>query len=187
MKPEAQFFETSAAFRAWLRHNHRKADEIHVGYFKKHTSKPSITWPESVTEALCYGWIDGIRRRLDDERYIIRFTPRRPRSKWSAVNVRLVAELEASGKMTQAGRAAFESRTDPNSKGYTYERMEAMLDKASLCTFKQNRAAWTYFEAQPQGYRKKMIGWVMSAKREETKYRRLDQLIRGSAAQKRLI
>jgi len=187
MRPEAQFFETSAAFRAWLRRNHREADEIHVGYFKKHTSKPSITWPESVAEALCYGWIDGIRRRIDDERYVIRFTPRRPRSKWSAVNVRLVAELEASGKMTQGGRAAFEARTDPDSKGYTYERTEAILDKASLRTFKKNRAAWTYFEAQPQGYRKKMIGWVMSAKRNETKYRRLGQLIRGSAAQKRLI
>ncbi len=126
MKPKVQFFDSSAAFRAWLRRNHRMADEIHVGYFKKHTSKPSITWPESVAEALCYGWIDGIRRRIDDERYVIRFTPRRPRSKWSAVNVRLVAELEASGKMTQVGRAAFESRTDPKSKGYTYERTEAI-------------------------------------------------------------
>jgi uncharacterized protein YdeI (YjbR/CyaY-like superfamily) len=186
MTPKAQFFKTPAAFRAWLRKNHRKATELQVGYFKKHTNKSSITWPESVAEALCFGWIDGIRRRIDDERYVIRFTPRRPGSKWSAVNVRLIAELEAAGKMTQAGRDVFESRPDPDSKGYTYDRPDAVLDKVSLRTFKKNKAAWAFFEAQPPGYCKKMIGWIMSAKKDETRHRRLDQLIRGSADGKRL-
>ena len=186
-KPKVQYFESPKAFRAWLRQNHRKADELHVGYYKKHTGKPSMTWPESVAEALCYGWIDGIRRRIDEDRYQIRFTPRRPRSKWSAVNVRMMAELEAAGKMTQAGRAVFAARPDPDSKGYGYESTEAVLDKGSQAAFKKKKSAWAFFEAQPPGYKKKMIGWVMTAKRAETRSRRLDQLIRSSDAKKRLM
>jgi uncharacterized protein YdeI (YjbR/CyaY-like superfamily) len=187
MKSKPIFFETPAIFRAWLRKNHREATELHVGYYKKHTGKPSLTWPESVAEALCYGWIDGIRRRIDDQRYVIRFTPRRPKSIWSAVNVRLVAELEASGKMRKAGRDIFEARTGANRKGYTYESEHAGLDDSRLRTFRRNESAWTYFEAQPPGYRKKATWWVMSAKRNETKDRRLAKIIRASAAQMRLV
>ena len=183
----AQYFATPLAFRVWLRRNHKTETELQVGYFKGHTGKPSLTWPESVAEALCYGWIDGIRRKLDDDRYVIRFTPRRPKSKWSAVNVRLIAELEAAGKMTKAGRAVFDARPNPTSKGYTYERMDAVLDTVRLRAFKKSKDAWKYFDAQPPGYRRKVVWWVMSAKRDETRDRRLEKLIEGSAAGVRLM
>lgn len=186
MNLSAQYFATPAAFRAWLRRNHNTETELQVGYFKEHTGKPSLTWPESVAEALCYGWIDGIRRRLDDDRYAIRFTPRRPKSKWSAVNVRLIAELEAAGKMTKAGRAVFDARPNPTSKGYTYERMDAVLNTVRLRAFKKRKAAWRYFKAQPPGYRRKVVWWVMSAKRDETRDRRLEKVIESSASGVRL-
>jgi uncharacterized protein YdeI (YjbR/CyaY-like superfamily) len=182
----ARFFRGPAAFRAWLDKNHRTAAEILVGFKKRHTGKPSMTWPESVAVALCYGWIDGIRQRMDDERYTIRFTPRRPSSVWSAVNVRLIAELEAAGGMTDAGRAAFAARKDPTSKGYSYERREADLDEARVARFKRNRAAWRFFTAQPPGYRKLMLWWVMSAKQEVTRDRRFARLLEASAAGKRI-
>ncbi len=185
-KPKPTFFKTSAAFRAWLRTNHKKADELIVGYHKRHTEKPSMTWPESVAEALCYGWIDGIRRRLDDDRYTIRFTPRRKGSDWSAVNVRMVAQLEAAGKMRQAGRAAFEARPDPQSKGYTSGPRDATLDDGRRREFKKHKAAWAFFEAPPPGYRRTALGWVMAAKKEETKDRRLAKLIQASAAKTRV-
>ena len=187
MNSGARYFATSAAFRIWLRRNHRTETELQVGYFKKHTGKPSVSWPESVAEALCYGWIDGIRKRIDDDRYVIRFTPRRPKSKWSAVNIRLIAELEAAGKMTTAGRAAFDARPNPTSKGYTYDGMNAVLDTVRLRAFKKRKAAWNYFEALPPGYRRKLVWWVMSAKRDETRDRRLDKLIESSAAGVRLM
>ena len=187
MAGDARFFRDQAAFRAWLDKHHRTAGEILVGFNKRHTGKPSMTWPESVAEALCYGWIDGIRRRLDDERYTIRFTPRRPASVWSAVNVRLVAELEAAGRMTDAGRAAFGARKDPTSRGYSYERRgEVDLDGARLARFKRNKVAWQFFTAQPPGYRKLMFWWVMSAKQEETRDRRFIRLLEASAAGKRI-
>lgn len=186
MKKQSHFFETADSFRAWLRKNHNSAKELHVGYYKKHTGRPSMTWPESVAVALCFGWIDGIRRRLDDDSYAIRFTPRRPRSQWSAVNVHLMAELEAAGKMTSAGRAVFQARPDPDSDGYTSEENEWALDSPRLRSFKKKKAAWKFFETQPPGYRKKVIGWIMSAKKEETKDRRLAQLVEASATGSRL-
>ena len=173
-------------FRAWLKKNHRSAKELHVGYYKKHTDRPSITWPESVAEALCYGWIDGIRHRIDDESYMIRFTPRRRESVWSAINVRMMAELEAAGKMTAAGRSIFEARSDPKDSGYTYEQLDGEFDASHLRAFKRNKAAWKFFEAQPPGYRRKARYWVMSAKREETRDRRLAKLIDESASGVRL-
>jgi uncharacterized protein YdeI (YjbR/CyaY-like superfamily) len=138
-----------------------------------------------VGETLCYGWIDGIRRRIDDDRYEIRFTPRSPRSKWSAVNVRMMGELEAAGKMTNAGRAVFQNRQDPESMGYTYENEDWKLDTDRLRAFKTNKSAWKFFGTQPPGYRKKSIGWIMSAKKEETKDQRLAQLMEASANARR--
>lgn len=187
MNAKPRFFACPAAFRAWLKANHKKAPELIVGYYKKHTGKPSMTWPESVAEALCYGWIDGLRRGLDDERYTIRFTPRRARSTWSAVNIRMVAELEAAGRMTAAGRAVFNARPNPESKGYSYQKREADLDAASVRTFKKNKAAWNFFEAQPPSYRKKMAWWVVFAKQAETRARRLQKLILACSAGKRLM
>jgi uncharacterized protein YdeI (YjbR/CyaY-like superfamily) len=186
MKKQARFFKTAACFRAWLRKNHDSAKELHLGYYKKHTGRPSITWPQSVAVALCYGWIDGIRRRIDEDSYAIRFTPRRPRSNWSAVNIRLMAELDAAGKMTNAGRAVFQTRSDPDSDGYTYENKDWTLDAARLRAFKMKKVAWKFFETQPAGYRKRVIGWIMSAKKEETKDRRLAQLVEASATDSRL-
>lgn len=180
------FFESPAAFRAWLRANHEKADELVVGYYKRHTGMPSMTWPESVAEALCYGWIDGIRRRLDDDRYTIRFTPRRKGSKWSAINVRMVAELEAAGRLRKAGRAAFESRPESQKTGYSYPRKDGKLDATRLRAFKAKKAAWAFFEAQPPGYRRLMIHWVMAAKKDETKDRRMAKLIAASIKKQRI-
>lgn len=182
MKP--RFFATPAAFRAWLEKNHEKADELHVGFYKKHTGKPSITWPESVAEALCVGWIDGIRRTLDEESYVIRFTPRRRGSVWSAVNIRLVGELEAAGRMKPAGRAAFEAR--PKKEGYSYERRDASFDKKRRAAFRKNKDAWKFFDAQPPGYKRLMAFYVMSAKTEETREKRLKRLVEASESGKRL-
>lgn len=187
METQVHFFETPRHWRAWLKANHREATEIHVGFHKKHTATPSITWPDSVAEALCFGWIDGVRRRIDDDRYVIRFTPRKRGSIWSAVNMRLMEQLEAAGKMTAAGRAAFDARTEAKSRVYSYERTNAALDPARLRTFKKNKPAWTFFDAQPAGYRKKLTWWVMSAKTDETRDRRLAKLVSSSAAAKRLI
>jgi uncharacterized protein YdeI (YjbR/CyaY-like superfamily) len=182
------FFETPAAMREWLEANHLKVPELHVGYHKRHAvgdATPSITWPESVAEALCFGWIDGIRRTLDEDRYTIRFTPRRPGSKWSAVNIRMMAELEAANKMTDAGRAVFEARKDPGSPGYKAQKV-GTLDETRLHEFKRSEPAWMFFEAQPPGYRKAAAWWVMQAKRDETRDRRLATLIESSAAGKRV-
>ncbi len=186
MPTKPQFFATPAAFRAWLRKNHKSATELHVGFHKKHTGKPCITWPESVAEALCFGWIDGIRRSIDADTYVIRFSPRRAGSAWSAVNVKLVRKLEDEGKMTPAGRAAFEARKEHD--GYSYEKMSAgvSLDAPRLRTFKRNKSAWQFFEAQPPGYRRKMVWWVMSAKQDATRDKRLARLVADSAARKRI-
>jgi uncharacterized protein YdeI (YjbR/CyaY-like superfamily) len=187
--PEPHFFETPAAMRAWLEAHHLTAAELHVGYHKRHAvgeETRSITWPESVAEALCFGWIDGVRRTLDGDRYVIRFTPRRAGSKWSAVNVRLMAELEAAGRMTDSGRAVFEARKDAGSPGYKAQKKDGALDEARLREFRANGAAWAFFEAQPPGYRKAAAWWVMQAKREDTRDRRLATLIESSAAGKRV-
>lgn len=186
MIAKPQFFRSPAAFRAWLKKNHRKAPEVIVGYYKKHTGKPSLTWPESVAEALCYGWIDGIRRSLDGDRYTIRFTPRRAKSKWSVVNIRMVAELESAGRMTAAGRTVFNARPNPESKGYTAAKKDATLDEVCIRTFKKNKAAWKFFEAQPPGYRKNVAWWIVTAKQAETRERRLRMLIEASVARQRL-
>ncbi len=183
------YFATPAEFRAWLERHHARAPELIVGYYKVATGRPSMTWPQSVAEALCFGWIDGIRRTVDAESYCVRFTPRRPRSVWSAINIRLVAELEAAGKMTPAGRAAFEARphkSGPKSRGYRAQKRDGTLDAVTIRAFKKNRRAWAFFEAQPPGYRRTMAWWVMQAKKPETRERRLGALVAASGQGRRL-
>lgn len=183
---EPRFFKSPSELRKWFEQNHATVEELVVGFHRKSTGKPTLTWPESVAEALCFGWIDGIRRRLDEERYTIRFTRRRPGSSWSAINMKMMAALEAEGRMTAAGRAVFEGRKDKQSAGYSYERREATFDAPRLKTFQKNKAAWAFFEAQPAGYRRTLTWWVMSAKQEDTRDRRLAKLIASSAAKKRI-
>jgi uncharacterized protein YdeI (YjbR/CyaY-like superfamily) len=180
---EPTFFATPEAFRAWLEEHHATATELLVGFHKRGTGQPSISWPESVDQALCFGWIDGVRRRIDDERYSIRFTPRRPRSAWSAINVRRVGELAEQGLMHPAGMAAFERRADDRTAIYSYEqRRAAKLEPAMEREFKRDERAWAWFEAQPPSYRRTASHWVMSAKKPETRERRLRQLIADSGA-----
>ena len=181
------FFKSPAELRQWFEKQQATADELLVGFHKKGTGKPTLTWPESVAEALCFGWIDGIRRKLDEDRYTIRFTPRRPGSRWSAINIKMMAALEAEGRMTPAGRAVFEARKDKQSPGYSYERREAAFDAPRLKAFQKNKAAWAFFEAQPPGYRRIITWWVMSAKQEDTRDRRLTKLIESYAAKKRIV
>jgi uncharacterized protein YdeI (YjbR/CyaY-like superfamily) len=182
-----RFFATPAAFRAWLQKHHASRQEVVVGYYKRETGRPTMTWSESVDQALCFGWIDGIRRKHDEESYTIRFTPRRPGSNWSGVNIAKMAELERQGQMTPAGRAAFDRRIEEKSRVYSYEdRHQAALDPASERAFRRNRKAWTFFQAQPPGYRQTMIFWVMDAAKPETRERRLERLIATSAAGRRV-
>lgn len=184
---EPRFFPTAADFRAWLKEHHATAQELAVGFHKKGSGKPSITWPEAVDEALCYGWIDGVRNRIDDDSYRIRFTPRKPKSNWSAINVARVAELTAQGRMRAAGLRAFAGRSAAKTGIYAYEqRRQAELDQSAAEQFRANRAAWKFFEAQPPGYRHLMVWWVVSAKREETRRKRLATLIEISAKKRRL-
>ncbi|MCL4803740.1 MAG: YdeI/OmpD-associated family protein [Anaerolineae bacterium] len=176
------FFETPDHFRAWLEENHATASELQVGYYKKGSGRPSMTWPESVDQALCFGWIDSIRRRIDDESYTNRFTPRRPGSNWSLVNIRRVQELIELGMMHPAGLAAFEARDPAKSEEYSYENRPQGLAEPYETGLRANPAAWEYWTAQPPHYRRGSAHWVMSAKREETRQKRLATLIADSAA-----
>jgi uncharacterized protein YdeI (YjbR/CyaY-like superfamily) len=176
-----RFFSTPQAFRAWLAKHHVHSAELWVGFHKRSTGRPSITWDEAVEEALCVGWIDGIRKSVDVDSYAIRFTPRKAGSTWSAVNVRRVEELTRAGRMRPAGLAAFEARTAERTGVYAYERAHAKLDAASERAFRANRAAWEFWQSRPPGYRRTATWWVVSAKREETRHRRLATLIDDSA------
>jgi uncharacterized protein YdeI (YjbR/CyaY-like superfamily) len=184
------FFPTPGDFRAWLERHHETAPELLVGFHKKGTGRPSITWPESVDEALCFGWIDGIRRTIDEESYSIRFTPRRARSIWSTVNVKRVAELTKQGRMQPAGRRAFEARDPKRSGIYSYEGEQAKSDMKLAPAYekkiKANAKAWAFFEAQPPFYKRAITRYVMSAKKEETQLRRLERLIDDSAKGRRV-
>jgi uncharacterized protein YdeI (YjbR/CyaY-like superfamily) len=184
---EPTFFATPADLRAWLERNHDKETELLVGFYKKGSGKPSITWPELVDEALCFGWIDGIRRGIDAESYTIRLTPRKPTSNWSSVNIKRVGELTKEGRMRPAGVAAFERRSEDRSGIYSYEqRQQAKLEPEQEREFRANAAAWSFFQAQPAGYRRTATHWVVSAKREETRRARLATLIDDSANGRRL-
>jgi uncharacterized protein YdeI (YjbR/CyaY-like superfamily) len=181
------FFPTAAAFRAWLEEHHAEEPELLVGFHKKGSGRPTMSWPESVDQALCFGWIDGVRRSLGEEGYTIRFTPRKPRSTWSAINIRRAQELIDEGLMAPAGRAAFERRSAERSAIYAYEqRRAAKLDSGDEREFRANRAAWAFFEEQAPWYRRTAVHWVTSAKREATRRRRLATLIEDSAAGRRL-
>ncbi|HEX6580078.1 MAG TPA: YdeI/OmpD-associated family protein [Actinomycetota bacterium] len=180
-------FERPEDFRRWLERHHSSERELWVGYYKKSSGRASMTWPESVDEALCFGWIDGVRKRIDDERYAIRFTPRRAKSIWSAVNVGRVAVLAAEGRMRPAGRKAFEARREDRSGIYSHERRdEAVLSPPFERRFRATKRAWAWFEAQPKGYRQNTIRWVMSAKRQATRERRFATLMEDSAAGRRI-
>ena len=180
---EPLYFAGPDDFRAWLEANHESAPELLVGFYKRGTGRPSMTWPESVDEALCFGWIDGIRRSIDAERYSIRFTPRRPRSTWSAVNIRRVSALVAEGRMRPAGLRAFEARVPERSGTYSSEQRDAArLPPGAEAAFRARPEAWTFFQAQPAWYRRNATWWVVSARRDETRERRLARLIEDSAA-----
>ena len=184
---EPLFFATQAAFRRWLRKHHKTAAEVWVGYYKKASGRPTITYQESVDEALCFGWIDGIRKSIDGERYMNRFTPRRPGSNWSLVNVRKVEDLTAAGRMQPAGLAAYQARDLKKTGVYSFENRPASLAPALEAAFRTHTLAWHFWEAQPPGYRRMMTWYVMSAKRDETRRQRLERLIVHSAAGQRIV
>jgi len=176
------FFATAGELREWLERNHATAAELFVGFYRRGSGKPSITWQELVDEELCFGWIDGIRQGIDEVSYTNRITPRKPRSTWSAVNVARAQELIRLGRMHPAGLKAFERRTDERSAIYSYEqRKSARLERGAERSFRANQKAWTFFQAQAPGYRQAATWWVISAKREETRKKRLATLIADSA------
>lgn len=177
------YFTSAAEFRAWLAGNHAKATELVVGFHKRATGKPSMTWNESVDEALCFGWIDGVRRSVDGERYTIRFTPRRPRSIWSHKNIARIRELIAEGRVKPPGLAAFEARSADRSGVYSFEQRKTLaFSPAQRKQLAANKAAAAFFSAQPAWYQRACVHWVVSAKRDETKRKRLATLIADSAA-----
>ena len=177
------YFATPADFRAWFAGHAATSTELLVGFMKRGTGQPSITWPESVDEALCFGWIDGVRRRIDDERYTIRFTPRKASSHWSAVNIARMAVLQAEGRMTPAGLAAFERRTEARSRQASYEQLvEPGLAADELRQFKRNKAAWAYFQARAASYRRKLVWWVVKARQPATRVRRMARVIQACEA-----
>jgi uncharacterized protein YdeI (YjbR/CyaY-like superfamily) len=177
------FFATPAEFRAWLEQNHTTEPELVVGFRKRSTGRPSMTWKESVDAALCFGWIDGVRRGIDDDSYSIRFTPRRRGSIWSAVNVARFTELEAAGLVVEAGRVAFAARREDRTAVYSHERSSPPeLTPEDQARFEADTEAWAWFSAQPPSYRRQALHWVTSAKQEATRQRRLDALIADSRA-----
>jgi uncharacterized protein YdeI (YjbR/CyaY-like superfamily) len=179
------FFAGPADLRAWLEEHHASERELWAGFHKKGTGRPSVTWPEAVDQALCFGWIDGKRKSLGAPSYMIRFSPRKPRSTWSAVNVKRIGELIAEGLVHPAGLVAFEARSEDRTGTYSYEnRDSAKLEEAQEQRFRANAEAWEYFQARPAWYRRTAIWWVVSAKRAATRERRLTQLIGDSAARR---
>jgi uncharacterized protein YdeI (YjbR/CyaY-like superfamily) len=184
--PKAIFFASPSEFRSWLDQHHAEAPELWVGFYKRDTGKPSLTWPESVDCALCYGWIDGVRKSLGETSYMIRFTPRKPTSTWSAINIKRVAALEKMGLMRPSGRKAFHKRKDDKSGIYSYERKTATLTAAQQREFRAKKPAWEYFQSQPPWYRRTATFWVVSAKKEETRQRRLAALIESSGDGRRI-
>ena len=181
-----KFFRTPADLRRWFEKNHETVEELWVGFLKKDTGRPSITWPESVDEALCVGWIDGIRKRIDEESYKIRFTPRRAGSIWSAVNIRRVAELKKEGRMRPEGLAAFSKKRENRSGIYSYEQRPGELPEPYASALAADARAAGFLAAQPPSYRKLVTWWIVSAKKEETRMSRLEKLVAACHAGKRL-
>ena len=181
MLPKLTFFSTPAEFREWLEAHHDKLSEQLVGFHKKDSGKPSITWPESVEVALCFGWIDGVRKSIDETSYMIRFTPRKPTSTWSAINTKFARELTKKRLMHPAGLKAFAARSAKKSAIYSYEqRQSAQFTRQQAKQFRANKAAWEFFRSQPPWYQRVTTYWVISAKKEETRLKRLSLLIGNS-------
>jgi uncharacterized protein YdeI (YjbR/CyaY-like superfamily) len=177
---KATFFKTQTELRKWFEKNHLTESELILGYFKKATKKPSVEWSESVDQAICFGWIDGIRRKIDEESYCIRFTPRKAKSHWSAVNIEKVKRLSKAGLILPAGEAAFKRMDPKNSKKFTYEQGKVVLDKQYEEQIKANKKAWEFYKKLAPSYKKITIHWVMSAKQETTRIKRLQTLIESS-------
>ena len=180
------FFAKQEDFRAWLVKNHKKETELLVGFYKVGSNKPTMTWSQSVDQALCFGWIDGIRKSIDDESYTIRFTPRKSTSIWSAINIKKIEELTKVGLMMPEGIKAFELRKEEKSAIYSHEKAPVSLDPNSEKLFKQNKIAWDFFEAQSPSYKKVMRHWIMAAKQEKTRLSRLEKTIKISEQLKRM-
>ncbi len=187
MKPRTvTFFQSPSDLRKWFEKNHATAPELWVGFYKKDSGRASITWPESVDEALCFGWIDGIRKSVDEVSYKIRFTPRRRGSIWSAINIKRATALADEGRMRPMGVKAFAARRENKSGIYAYEQRHAELEEPYNGMLKKNKAAWDFFQAQPPSYRKTLSWWMVSAKQEETRLKRLEKLIEESAHGRRM-
>ncbi|PQJ09312.1 bacteriocin-protection protein [Flavipsychrobacter stenotrophus] len=184
---EPTFFPTQDDFRAWLKKHHKKEKELLVGFYKTDSGMPSLSWPESVDQALCFGWIDGVRRGRDEVSYTIRFTPRKPTSIWSTININKVAKLTGQGLMMPEGIAAFELRKDHKTSIYSYEKDATPLAAAYEIEFKKDEDAWAFFSKQPPGYKKQMIHRIMDAKQEKTQISRLEKLIEASKEGKRIL
>jgi len=185
MAQQPTYFPTEADFRSWLKANHETAPELLVGFWKKGSGKPSIDWPQARDQALCFGWIDGVRKSLGDEAYTIRFTPRRRGSIWSKVNVDRFNALKADGQMTPAGELAYEENKHKSGL-YSYEKPLASLDAGETKQFRKYKKAWAYWEGQPPGYRKLVLNWITTAKRTETRAKRLATLIEDCGAGRRI-
>jgi uncharacterized protein YdeI (YjbR/CyaY-like superfamily) len=177
---EATFFATPKDLRKWLEKNHEKETELWVGLYKKGSGKPSVTWPEVVDQCLCFGWIDGIRQSIDGESYRNRITPRKARSNWSAINIKRIEELIKEGLVKQAGLDAYAKRVEARSRVYAFEQGELQLDKSQEAKFRKNKKAWDFFHSMPAHYKKTALWWVISAKQEVTRERRLETLIKDS-------
>lgn len=185
-KTKLHFFRSASALRVWFEKNYSKSDEIWIGFYKKDSGKSGITYAEALDEALCFGWIDGIRKSLDDVSYVNRFTPRRARSVWSRVNIAKVKALIEAGRMTPAGLAEYEKRSGEATGPYSFEQDQVQFSAKQEKAFRKNRVAWKFFESQPPYYRRVATWWVTSAKRQETQDRRLERLIDDSAAGRRI-
>jgi uncharacterized protein YdeI (YjbR/CyaY-like superfamily) len=183
----ATFFPTPQEFRNWLEENHQNEKELLVGFYKVGTKKPSMTWSESVDQALCFGWIDGVRKSIDIESYSIRFTPRKSTSIWSAINIKKMEDLTKAGLMTPQGLKAFELRKEEKSAIYSHEKEPATLDPEFEKQFTANKKAWEFFNNQAPSYKKVMLHWIMSAKQEKTRLSRLEKTIRESELGKRVL
>ncbi len=184
MKP--RFFESPAEFRCWLEKNHDHAQELLLGFYRKQSGQGGISYPEALDEALCFGWIDGIRKRFDEVSYTVRFTPRKPDSIWSAVNSKRVGELMTLGRMHPSGQKVFDTRDRKKADLYSYERATCKFEGAYEKQFRANSKAWEFYQAQAPWYRRTSCWWVISAKREETRLRRLRKLIADSASGRRI-
>lgn len=185
-KESVTFFKTQDDFRKWLEINHEKETELVVGFYKVDSGKPSMNWSQSVDQALCFGWIDGVRKSIDKESYSIRFTPRRNSSNWSAINIKKIEDLTKAGLMKPAGLKAFSLRKENKSEIYSYENDTLSLDSNDEKQFRENQKAWEFFMKQAPSYKKAIMRWIMSAKQEKTRQSRLEKTIKESEKQKRV-